>query len=69
MDNTVVIFCADHGDMIGERGLWYKMSFYDWSLRVPLIMAGPGHPKGRPRQGELLARRYPSHPCRACGRR
>jgi choline-sulfatase len=46
MDNTVVIFCADHGDMIGERGLWYKMSFYDWSLRVPLIMAGPGIPKG-----------------------
>jgi choline-sulfatase len=46
-DNTVLIFCADHGDMIGERGLWYKMSFYDWSSRVPLIMAGPGVPKGK----------------------
>lgn len=45
-DNTVVIFCSDHGDMIGERGLWYKMSFYDWSSRVPLIMAGPGIPQG-----------------------
>jgi choline-sulfatase len=44
-DNTVVIFCSDHGDMIGERGLWYKMSFYDWSSRVPLIMAGPGIPR------------------------
>ena len=47
MDDTIVIFCTDHGDMLGERGLWYKMSFYDWSSRVPLIMAGPGVPAGR----------------------
>ncbi|WP_136618653.1 choline-sulfatase [Mesorhizobium sp. 10.2.3] len=46
-DNTIVIFLADHGDMLGERGLWYKMSFYDWSSRVPLIMAGPGIPEGK----------------------
>jgi len=46
LDDTVVMVCADHGDMIGERGLWYKMSFYDWSSRVPLIMAGPGVPSG-----------------------
>jgi choline-sulfatase len=47
LDNTIVVFCSDHGDMIGERGLWYKMSFYDWSARVPFIMAGPGIPAGR----------------------
>lgn len=47
LDNTVIMLCADHGDMIGERGLWYKMSFYDWSARVPMLMAGPGVPAGQ----------------------
>ncbi|MXW60033.1 MAG: choline-sulfatase [Acidimicrobiia bacterium] len=42
VDNTVVIATSDHGDMLGERGLWFKMSFFEQSLRVPFIMAGPG---------------------------
>ncbi|MEM7522213.1 MAG: choline-sulfatase [Pseudomonadota bacterium] len=42
LDDTIVIVTADHGDMLGERGLWYKMNFFEHSARVPLIMAGPG---------------------------
>ena len=40
-DNTIVVVTSDHGDMLGERGLWYKMTFYERAVRVPLIVAGP----------------------------
>ena len=46
IDNTVVIVTADHGDMLGERGLWYKMTWFEHSARVPLIFAGPGVEQG-----------------------
>ena len=41
-DDTAVIFMADHGEMLGERGLWYKMSFFEPSVTVPLIVSAPG---------------------------
>jgi choline-sulfatase len=46
-EDTVVIFLSDHGDMLGERGLWFKMSFFEGSSRIPLMIAGPGLGEGR----------------------
>jgi len=39
--HTVVVLTADHGDMLGERGLWYKMNFFEPACRVPLIIHAP----------------------------
>jgi choline-sulfatase len=44
---TTVLFCADHGEMLGERGLWYKMSFLEQSAHVPLLIRRPGPPSPR----------------------
>jgi choline-sulfatase len=46
-DDTIVAFTADHGEMLGERGLWYKMSFFEHSSRVPMLVRVPG---GAPRR-------------------
>lgn len=45
-ENTVVIFTADHGDFLGERDLWYKMSFFEPAARIPLIVFAPGADRG-----------------------
>ena len=44
---AVVVFVSDHGEMLGERGLWFKMSFFEGASRVPLMVAAPGMAPGR----------------------
>jgi arylsulfatase A-like enzyme len=43
---TVVIYTADHGLALGQHGLMGKQNLYEHSLRIPLILAGPGVPAG-----------------------
>lgn len=47
LDEWVVVFTADHGDMLGEHGVWEKRSFYEGSARVPFFISGPGITAGR----------------------
>ena len=42
LDNTYILFISDHGEMLGERGMWFKFNPYEASVRVPMILQGPG---------------------------
>jgi len=46
-EDTVVLFTGDHGDLLGERGLWFKMCWYEMAARVPLVLSVPGQAAGR----------------------
>lgn len=39
--NTIVVFTSDHGEMLGERGMWFKKHFFEPALRVPLMISAP----------------------------
>ncbi len=45
--STRVVYTSDHGDAVGQRGLWGKSTMYEEVLGVPLIVAGDGVPSGR----------------------
>ncbi len=41
LDNTVIVFTSDHGEMLGERGMWFKKTFFEHALRIPLLVSCP----------------------------
>ncbi len=51
LENTIVLFSSDHGEMLGDHGLYTKSVAYEASVRVPLIVAGPGVEGGRVSDG------------------
>ena len=46
-ENTRIIYTSDHGEMLGNRGLWCKSFMFEDSVAVPMIVSGPGVPVGR----------------------
>ena len=53
-DDTLVVYASDHGEQLGERGLWWKHTFYEESVKVPLILRWPCQlPRGE-RRGQVV---------------
>jgi len=40
-ENTLIVYTSDHGEQVGEHGLWWKQTFYEDSVRVPAIISWP----------------------------
>lgn len=59
-DEWLIVFCADHGDMLGEHGLWGKRKFYEGSVRVPLFVRAPGVPPSTIPQNVNLVDIFPT---------
>jgi choline-sulfatase len=47
LDNTIFIYTSDHGESLGEHGMWLKNNLYEGPAHIPLVMSGPGLPKGK----------------------
>jgi choline-sulfatase len=46
-ENTVIVYTSDHGEMLGDHGLWLKNVLLENAVRIPMIVAGPKLPQGK----------------------
>ena len=53
LDNTAIFVVSDHGEMLGERGLWAKDCFFEWAMRIPVIAKLPGVSGGQRFTGNM----------------
>lgn len=53
-EDTLVVYTSDHGDQLGERGLWWKHTFYEESVKVPLILRWPGRLPAGGRRAQVV---------------
>jgi choline-sulfatase len=71
LDNTIVVYTTDHGELAGEHGLWWKNSWHDGAARVPYFIQTPEHREGTtaPRSVETPASLVDLYPtlCGLCG--
>lgn len=47
LENTIIMFTSDHGEMLGDQGLFQKQTPYEPAIHIPLIVSGPGIAEGR----------------------
>ena len=52
--NTLIVYASDHGEQLGERGFWQKNTFYEHSIKVPLVWNWPGQTKSQQRRTEVV---------------
>ncbi len=52
LENTIIVYTTDHGEMAGEHGVWWKNGWYEACTRVPLIISLPGHRRGERPTGQ-----------------
>ncbi len=60
LDNTVIVYASDHGEMAGEHGVWWKQGWYEGCTRVPLIISTPAQ---RYRGQDAQVVEYPRRAC------